>query len=157
MVSHMEEPRPPSPASTSPATVVLAGESLEDYWDTDDNQKLQTFSTDCHYINNDNHSEDGQRFAAAASRRNNETSPRKGAEECTELAPFIEVTISNTDDGGGDAMAVFDPEIDVPLPRSHSEVVRVRAAKSAVGRRRAELRSSQVGKQTTGTTMCYWD
>lgn len=148
----MEEPRPPSSASTSPAAAVLAGESVEGYWDTNDNQKLPPFCTDCHDIDSD---EDGQRSAAAAGGRNNKTCPRKGAEEYGELAPFIEVTSGDTDGAGGDAMPVFDLEIDVPLPRSHSEVVKVRAAKSAVGRQRAELRSSQVGKQTTGTAMLY--
>lgn len=148
----MEEPRPPSSASTSPAATVLAGEILEEYWDTNDNKKLPPLSTDCHDIDSD---EDGLRSAAAAGGRNNETCPRKGVEEYGELAPFIEVKSDDTDGAGSDAMAVFDPEIDVPLPRSHSEVVKVRAAKSAVGRRRAELRSSQVGKQTTGAVMSY--
>lgn len=63
------------------------------------------------------------------------------AEEYADLAPFVRVW--RRERHPKDA-AEYDANIDVPLPRCHSEVVRANAAKSAAGRRRAALHLSQV-------------
>ena len=64
------------------------------------------------------------------------------AEDYADLAPFVRVW--RRERQPKDA-AEYDADIDVPLPRCHSEVVRANAAKSAEGRRRAALHLSQVG------------
>lgn len=65
-------------------------------------------------------------------------------EDFGELAPFVFVGC-NHERRAGDRLARYDPGIDIPLPRSHSDVVRTRAAKSAEGIRRVGLYSSEVG------------
>ncbi|CAM9232362.1 unnamed protein product [Ectocarpus fasciculatus] len=70
------------------------------------------------------------------------TSIAGAPEEFGELAPFVFVGCDH-ERRAGDRLARYDPGIDIPLPRNHSDVVRTRAAKSAEGRRRVELYSSE--------------
>lgn len=68
----------------------------------------------------------------------------KAAEDFGDLSPFIFVPrIGRPKD---DHLARYDPEIDIPRPHTHAEVVRHRVAKSAAGRRRAELQLSEVSE-----------
>lgn len=121
---------------------------------------IPTFPTDCPDHIDNNYEYDTLLvgpYSAAPGSRDNRICLGNDAEEYGELTPFIEVTRGDKDDANGDAVtAVFDPEIDVPLPRSHVEVVKARAAKSAVGRRRSELLYSQVGKRTTKETVMQY-
>lgn len=73
------------------------------------------------------------------------------AEDYGDLAPFVAVSRRNYD---CNPLTRYDGELDVPLPRSHSEVVESRAAKWAAGTRLAGLQGLEVGKgsETTGTT-----
>lgn len=64
-----------------------------------------------------------------------------GAEDYADLVPFVKVLRRARHPSDA---AEYDAYIDVPLPRCHSEVVRTNAAKSAAGRRRAALHSSEV-------------
>lgn len=74
------------------------------------------------------------------------------AEDYPDLAPFVRV--SRRERTPQDA-AEYDAFIDVPLPRCHSEVVRANAAKSAAGRRRAALHSSEVRARDIGMCELY--
>lgn len=67
-------------------------------------------------------------------------------EDFGDLSAFV--FVPRNDSRKDDHLARYDPEIDIPRPRTHSEVARHRVAKSAAGRRRAELESSEVGDET---------
>eukprot|EP00903_Cladosiphon_okamuranus_P019455 g17889.t1 len=62
-------------------------------------------------------------------------------EDFGDLSPFVFVPCN--DGHKDDHLERYEGEIDIPRPRTHAEVVRHRAAKSAAGRRRAELESSE--------------
>lgn len=64
-------------------------------------------------------------------------------EEYADLSPFITAPIKCE---ASDGASHFDADADVPLPRSHVEVVKARRLKSEAGRRRARLQSSEVGE-----------
>ncbi|CBN78576.1 Hypothetical leucine rich repeat protein [Ectocarpus siliculosus] len=70
------------------------------------------------------------------------TSITSAPEDFGELAPFVFVRCDH-ERRVGDRLARYDQGIDIPLPRNHSDVVRTRAAKSAEGRRRVALHSSE--------------
>lgn len=65
-----------------------------------------------------------------------------GSKDFGDLSPFIVVT--HEDRHAGDPLVRHDGDIDIPRPRTHCEVARYLAAKSAVGRRRAAMLSSKV-------------
>lgn len=65
-------------------------------------------------------------------------------EEYGDLAPFVVVVREEDAHKGHTGLDRYDPEIDIPLPRKHSEVIRAKAAKFASERRRVELYSSEV-------------
>lgn len=66
-------------------------------------------------------------------------------EDFRDLSPFV--FVPRDDRHKDDHVARYDAEIDIPRPRTHSEVVRHRAAKSAAGRRREELEFSEVSHE----------
>lgn len=66
-------------------------------------------------------------------------------EDDGDLSPFV--VVPRNDRHNDDHLGRYDADIDIPRPRTHSEVVRYRAAKSAAGRWRAELDSSEVGNE----------
>lgn len=68
------------------------------------------------------------------------------SEDFGDLSPFV-VVPRNDRRHKDDHLARYDEEIDIPRPRTHSEVIRHRVAKSAAGRRRTEQESSEVGEE----------
>lgn len=74
-------------------------------------------------------------------------------EDFGDLSPFV--FVPRIDRHNDDHLARYDGEIDIPRPRTHSEVVRNRVAKLAAGRRRAELESSEVGNCQCNISVCH--
>lgn len=138
----------PSPLSRADSEDSLVGRSLGSRWSflkegNSSTAASSPSSADHAYENclrDSNDRADTQMPAATCNRQSSNTN---GAEDYGDLAPF---TAAWRADKECDSMARFDAEVDVPLPRSHLEVVKARAVKSAAGRRSAQLQSSEVGE-----------
>lgn len=67
-------------------------------------------------------------------------------EDHGDLSPFV--AVEREDDRTRiDFLSRYDGDVDIPLPRTHSDVVHARAAKRAAGRRLAAVEASEVRRK----------